>query len=154
MTENAARPNEAEWRELLEHSPLMYFVVDVSGRVRFSERVGAAELGYHVDELVGQSVFEVFPDSDRERVRRNVDLCLERPGQLNTWEARKIRKDGTTLWVGESQGCRAGAGRRGRPHSVRRHHLAQARRRGRPGKRKALSRPDRARLRRGAAAGP
>ena len=63
---------------------------------------GAAELGYHVDELVGQSVFKVFPDSDRERVRRNVDLCLERPGQLNTWEARKIRKDGTTLWVGES----------------------------------------------------
>ena len=63
---------------------------------------GAAELGYHVDELVGQSVFEVFSDSDRERVRRNLDLCLERPGQLNTWEARKIRKDGTTLWVGES----------------------------------------------------
>ena len=47
-------------------------------------------------------MFEVFSDSDRERVRRNLDLCLERPGQLNTWEARKIRKDGTTLWVSES----------------------------------------------------
>ena len=89
MTENAARPNEAEWRELLEHSPLMYFVVDVSGKVVSVNESGAAELGYHVDELVGQSVFEVFPDSDRERVRRNVDLCLERPGQLNAWEARK-----------------------------------------------------------------
>ena len=102
MTEDTARPNEAEWRELFEHSPLMYFVVDASGRVVSVNESGAAELGYHVDELVGQSVFEVFPDSDRERVRRNVDLCLERPGQLNTWEARKIRKDGTTLWVGES----------------------------------------------------
>ena len=51
---------------------------------------------------MGQSLFKVFPGSDRERVRRNLDLCLERPGQLNTWEAQKIRKDGTTLWVGES----------------------------------------------------
>ena len=102
MTDSAARPNETEWRELFEHSPLMYFVVDVSGRVVSVNQSGAAELGYHVDELVGQSVFEVFPDSDRERVRRNVDLCLERPGQLNTWEAQKICKDGTTLWVGES----------------------------------------------------
>src|SRR5208337_2335586 len=32
---------------------------------------------------------------------RNLDLCLERLGQLNTWEAQKIRKDGTTLWVSE-----------------------------------------------------
>ena len=46
-------------------------------------------------------MFDVFSGSDRERVRRNLDLCLERPGQLNTWEAQKIRKDGTTLWVSE-----------------------------------------------------
>ena len=102
MTENAARPNEAEWRELFEHSPLMYFVVDAAGTVLSVNDFGAAELGYQVDELVGQSVFKVFSGSDRERVRRNLDLCLERPGQLNTWEARKIRKDGTTLWVSES----------------------------------------------------
>ena len=102
MTENAARSNEAEWRELFEHSPLMYFVVDAAGAVLSVNESGAAELGYQVGELVGQSVFEVFSDSDRERVRRNLDLCLERPGQLNTWEARKIRKDGTTLWVSES----------------------------------------------------
>ena len=102
MTENAARPDEAEWREFFEHSPLMYFVVDADGTVLSVNDSGAAELGYHIDELVGQPVLEVFPGSERERVRRNLDLCLERPGQLNTWEAQKIRKDGTTLWVGES----------------------------------------------------
>ncbi len=102
MTEKAARPNQAEWRELFEHSPLMYFVVDAAGTVLSVNESGAAELGYHVDELVGQSVFQVFFGFDREHVRRNFDLCLERPGQLNTWEAQKIRKDGTTLWVGES----------------------------------------------------
>ena len=33
MTEDAAHSNEAEWRELFEHSPLMYFVVDAAGTV-------------------------------------------------------------------------------------------------------------------------
>ena len=102
MTENAARPNEAEWRELFEHSPLMYFMVDAAGIVLSLNDSGAAALGYQVDELVGQSVLKVFFGSERERVRRNLDLCLERPGQLNAWEAQKIRKDGTTLWVGET----------------------------------------------------
>ena len=101
MTENEARSNEAEWRELFEHSPLMYFVVDAAGTVLSVNESGAAELGYQVGKLVGQSVLDVFSGSDRERVRRNLDLCLERPGQLNTWEAQKIRKDGTTLWVSE-----------------------------------------------------
>jgi len=102
MTENESRSNEAEWREFFEHSPLMYFVVNPAGVVLSVNDSGATELGYQVDELVGQSMFGVFSDSDRERVRRNLDLCLERPGQLNTWEARKIRKDDTTLWVSES----------------------------------------------------
>jgi PAS domain S-box-containing protein len=102
MTENAARPNEAEWRELFEHGPLMYFTIDAAGTVLSVNDSGAAALGYRVDELLGQSVLKVFADSDRERVRRNLNLCLERPGQLNTWEAQKIRKDGKLLWVGES----------------------------------------------------
>ena len=42
MTENAARPNEAEWRELFEHSPLMYFVVDAAGIVLSVNDSGAA----------------------------------------------------------------------------------------------------------------
>ena len=99
---DAARQNEAEWRELFEHSPLMYFVVDAAGIVLSVNDSGATALGYRVDELVGQSVFKVFSALDRAQVRRNLDLCLERPGQLNGWEAQKIRKDGTTLWVSEN----------------------------------------------------
>ncbi len=101
-TEDAARRSEAEWREIFEHNPVMYFMVDAAGKVLSVNGFGAAELRYSVDELVGQSVSKAFPHSERERVRRNLDLCLERPGQLNTWEAQKIRKDGTTLWVREN----------------------------------------------------
>ena len=100
--EDAARRSEAEWQEIFEHNPVMYFMVDAAGKVLSVNGFGAAELRYSVEELVGQSVFNAFPDSERERVRRNLDLCLERLGQSNTWEVQKIRKDGTTLWVREN----------------------------------------------------
>ena len=80
----------------------MYFIVDAAGIVLSVNDSGAMGLGYRVDELVGQSVFNVLSALDREQVRSNLDLCLERPGQLNSWEGQKIRKDGTTLWVSEN----------------------------------------------------
>ena len=92
------RLTEAEWREIFEHNPVMYFVSTSLGRCcRYS--FGAAELLYVADELIGQSVFQVFLDADRERVRANLNLCLESLGQSNTWEVQKVRKDGGTLWV-------------------------------------------------------
>ena len=95
-----------------------------------------------------------YSEADRERVRANLDLCLESLGQSNTWEVQKVRKDGETLWVRET----ATAIERAKGGVVvldcrRRHHRAQARGRVGPGKREALSGPDRARLRCGVAVG-
>ena len=100
--EDAVRLTEAEWREIFEHNPVMYFVLDSAGTVLSVNSFGAAELLYVADELVGQSVFQVFLDADRERVRANLNLCLESLGQSNTWEVQKVRKDGGTLWVRET----------------------------------------------------
>ena len=95
-------PSDPEWRAFFEHNPFMYFIVDAGGTVLSVNEFAATELGYRVDELLGQSVFELFPDAERERVRANFDLCLESPGQANTWEVQKIRKDGAALWVREN----------------------------------------------------
>ena len=100
--EEATRRSEAEWREVFEHNPVMYFMVDASGAVRSVNAFGSAQLGYRTDELIGRSVFQIFPDGDRERVRSNLDLCLQSLGQSNTWEVQKVRKDGETLWVRET----------------------------------------------------
>ncbi len=102
MTDDGAPRTDAEWREFFEHDSYTYFMVDAAGIILSVNESGAAALGYHVDELTGQSLFKLFSDSDREPIRRNLDLCLERPGHLNTWEIQKIRKDGATLWSGES----------------------------------------------------
>jgi PAS domain S-box-containing protein len=98
----ALRQSEEQWREVFEHNPVMYFMVDASGTVLSVNAFGAKQLGYRVDELVGQSVFNVFFEEDRAFVRKNVAVCTENPDQTHGWEVRKIRKDGTVLWVREN----------------------------------------------------
>jgi PAS domain S-box-containing protein len=85
----------------------MYFMLNSDGKVLSVNRSGADRLGYQVDELLGQSVFNVFYEPDRESVRRNLQLCLSNLGRPMCWEFRKVRKDGTVIWVRETaQGVR------------------------------------------------
>ena len=96
------RQSEAQWREVFEHNPVMYFMVEATGLVLSVNTFGAAQLGYTVDELLGQSVLRVFADEDRDAVQRNVAACLGNIGQTRSWEIRKVRKDGSRLWVREN----------------------------------------------------
>jgi PAS domain S-box-containing protein len=98
----ALRESEKQWREVFEHNPVMYFMVDAAGIVLSVNAFGAAQLGYTVDELIGQSVLNVFFEEDRAFVRGNVAACTDNPGQAHGWEVRKIRRDGTVLWVREN----------------------------------------------------
>ncbi len=93
---------EAQWRELFEDSPVMYFMVDPAGTMLAVNAFGAAQLGYTVSELVGQSVLKVFLPDDKDAARKNLELCVQTVGQQNKWEIRKVRKDGTLLWVREN----------------------------------------------------
>jgi PAS domain S-box-containing protein len=101
-TLEALRDSEERWRAVFEHNPTMYFIVDAGGAILSVNPFGAEQLGYSVDELVGRSVLEVFHPADRPMIERNAAKCLEAPGQPMSWEARKLRKDGTIIWVRET----------------------------------------------------
>jgi len=96
------RESEEQWRDVFENNPTMYFIVDAAGKVMAVNPFGAEQLGYKVDELVGQPVLNVSSESDREAVQRNVAICLEQLGLAKSWEVRKVRKDGTVLRVRET----------------------------------------------------
>ncbi len=98
----AQRNSEAQWKEVFEHNPVMYFMVDATGLVLSVNTFGAAQLGYTVDELLGQSVLRVFDAEDHPMVQRNVAACLDNIGLTHSWEIRKIREDGSRLWVREN----------------------------------------------------
>jgi PAS domain S-box-containing protein len=96
------RESEELWREVFEHHPTMYFMVDASGMIVSVNTFGAAQLGYSVNELIGRSVLTVFLEEDRGSVENNIAACLENPDRSNSWEVRKVRKDRTVLWVREN----------------------------------------------------
>src|SRR5262249_55939540 len=102
LGEDALRQSEQQWQQIFEHNPVSYFMVDATGIILSVNACGASQLGYTVTELVGRSVLDVSFEEDREVARRNLAACLETIGQSNSWEVRKIRKDGTVLWTREN----------------------------------------------------
>jgi PAS domain S-box-containing protein len=101
QAEKALRESEEQWKAVFEHNPTMYFMVDTSGIIVSVNPLGAEQLGFTVEDLVGQPVRQLFHVEDRAAVERNAAICFERPGQTMTWEARKIRNSGEVVWVRE-----------------------------------------------------
>jgi PAS domain S-box-containing protein len=101
-TEKALRESEEQWKAVFENNPTMYFMVDTSGTILSVNPLGAEQLGFTIDELIGHPVLDLFHVEDRETVKRNAAVCFERRGQPMSWEARKIRNNGEVLWVRET----------------------------------------------------
>ncbi|HEX9830576.1 MAG TPA: PAS domain S-box protein [Thermodesulfobacteriota bacterium] len=100
--EEALRESEERYRTLYESNPSMYFTVDAEGKVLSVNQFGAEQLGYTIEELVDKSVLNVFYPDDQNAVLEQLNLCLQNLRQLYQWEFRKVRKDGSVLWVREA----------------------------------------------------
>lgn len=89
-------------KTLFEVNPLMTFIVDDKGIINKVNKIGAEELGYTQDELLGKKVTNVFFEEDKNKVANHLQECIKNPGQIFKWEMRKICKDGTVIWVKET----------------------------------------------------
>jgi PAS domain S-box-containing protein len=99
--EEALYASEERYRALYLDNPSMFFTLDSEGMVISVNVFGASQLGYTIDELEGRSVLEVFYKEDHTAVSTQLQYCLQKPGQVNRWQFRKVRKDGSLLWVEE-----------------------------------------------------
>ena len=106
----ASARNGEYYHELFENVPLMYFALDQDGRVLEVNTYGAEQLGYTREELLGGDVLEVFHPADRAAVENQLRALITSPGHVARWEFRKIRKDGSGLWVHETARAVASGG--------------------------------------------
>jgi PAS domain S-box-containing protein len=100
--EAALRESEERYRLLYDNNPSMFFTLSLDGTVLSVNKFGAEQLGYTVEELYGQSVFDVFHPDDRDAVRRQLAACGKHLGEIARWELRKITKDGRVMPVREA----------------------------------------------------
>jgi len=97
--EAALRRSEARYQALYENAPDIYTTIDTAGTILSINRVGARMLGYEVDELIGESAAKVIHPEDQRAVFGHLENQLGRDREDPGIEYRKIRKDGSILWV-------------------------------------------------------
>lgn len=100
--QEALQESEERYRALYDQTPLMYFTVDSHLMVLSVNQFGADLLGYGVNELVGKSVRAVVHEDDHAVVQVAVEQSLRGTNQVPQIEFRKVKKDGTVLWVRET----------------------------------------------------
>jgi PAS domain S-box-containing protein len=79
----------------------MYFTVAQDGTVLSVNRFGAKQLGFTIEELVGQSVWNIVHEEDRQEVQEKFAQCMKTPTLVRHWEFRKVCKNGQVMWVKE-----------------------------------------------------
>jgi diguanylate cyclase (GGDEF)-like protein/PAS domain S-box-containing protein len=94
--------SEERFRALYHDTPSMYLMINPDGIVRLINRFGLTQLGYSAEELVGQSVLNLFHAGDQPVAAAHMKQCAANPEQVFHWELRKIRKDGHAIWVKET----------------------------------------------------
>jgi PAS domain S-box-containing protein len=98
----APRASEGQWRQVFEHSPVAHFLVEATSTTVLSvNALGASQLGYRASELIGHSALDLVFEEDREFARKNIAACLDTLGPSNSWEVRKVNKDGMVLRIRE-----------------------------------------------------
>ena len=98
----ALHASEERYRSLYDETPNMYFTLAADGTVVSVNRFGAEQLGYQAEELIGHSVLGLFHEEDKETVVASLSECLATPEIARHWEFRKLRKDGSMIWVRET----------------------------------------------------
>jgi PAS domain S-box-containing protein len=101
-TEKALRFSEARYRALYRDNPTMIVTLDTNFTMLAVNPICACLLGYLIEELEGESVLKLFHENDRPAVAEQLRNCLENPEQVHRWQFRKVRKDGSLLWVEET----------------------------------------------------
>lgn len=109
----ALQAGERRYRILYDYTPSMFFTLDPDGKILSVNQFGARQLGYKRTELVGLPMSRLLDDSTKASAEHHLRLCLQDPESVHRWENRKLRKDGSSLWVRET--CRVVKGHQGKP---------------------------------------
>ncbi|MEO6306458.1 MAG: PAS domain S-box protein [Nitrospiraceae bacterium] len=100
--EATVRESEARFHAVYDDTPFMYFTVNSEGTVLSVNSFGATQLGYAQAELVGRSVLTVFYEEDKGAVVQTLAEAFKNPSRIARWTFRKVKKDGTVIWVSET----------------------------------------------------
>ena len=101
-TQNALLDSEQRLQSLYDDTPSMFFTIGHDMKIKSVNAFGAKELGYKIDDLIGQPLTAFVHPEDREHLDSALNNSFSKPSAVQHWELRKKHKNGTTLWVKEA----------------------------------------------------
>ena len=102
QTTEALKQSQIRYLDLYDNAPDMYFTIDINGIIRLVNKYGAEYLGYTKEELIGKPVWIVVYQEDIDTVKKQIHQILSGKQEKSHLEFRKVRKDGTIIYVAES----------------------------------------------------
>jgi diguanylate cyclase (GGDEF)-like protein/PAS domain S-box-containing protein len=84
---------------IYDEIPALCILLDSRLRIRKLNRFGCEQLGYQLDQLVGQPVHLLCSADERELYLEKLRSCLAENNGLKRLESRRLRKDGSRYWV-------------------------------------------------------
>ena len=94
-----SRPSEECFRSLIENALDLITMLDANGIILYESPSVEHVLGYHPEELIGRSVFELIHPDDLPAVLEGVAEALEQPNTLISAEFRMRSKDGSWRYL-------------------------------------------------------
>ncbi len=98
----ALEERERLYRAAYDDNPLMLFTLAQDGTILAVNQSGAEQLGYKVAELIGRLSTKVIYEEDQALLMKFIKNALKHPDKITKWELRKVRKNGSVIWVRET----------------------------------------------------
>ena len=93
---------QIRYQTLYNDNPSMFFTVSQEGTILSVNEYGADCLGYDINGLLGQPFSTIFYDEDKTDALNYIQNCLKQPETIHRLETRKVRRDGSVMWVRET----------------------------------------------------
>jgi len=93
------RKSEERYMDLFEHSPDMYHIVNRDGMIVSCNQTEANRLGYRKEEMVGQSIFKIYPAAYHDTAKELLRTIFANNQEMKGLEEQMVTKAGELIDV-------------------------------------------------------
>ncbi|MFQ5710007.1 MAG: PAS domain S-box protein, partial [bacterium] len=99
FAERTLKESEARFRDLFDHAPDIYIILDPNGTVIDFNQSGQKQLGYPKEEILGKSITNFIHPEDLDKAGSVMTYIHKKQKPPKNIEVRLICKDGSIMWV-------------------------------------------------------
>jgi len=101
LAEKALKLSEARYQALYDLAPDIYTTINIKGEILSVNQTGLKMLGYTKEEIIGSNLINLVHPEDKASVSKHIKEVFFTGNDSVSIEYRKVRKDGSFIWIHE-----------------------------------------------------